>query len=74
MSTVDKSLRYNDGTLCELGDRVDIGVDNLLYEPEPGVVKCLGSKKLLVEYDNQNVKPRAEWVIPSSCDMIARAM
>lgn len=74
MSTVDKSLRYADGTLCNLGDRVETGIHSLLYEPEMAVVKCLGSKKLLVEYENQWVKPRSEWVKPDSCELISRAM
>lgn len=74
MSTVDRSLRYADGTLCNLGDRVEVGADSLLYEPEMAVVKCLGIKKLLVYYENQSVKPRSEWVKPDSCDMISREM
>lgn len=69
-----KALTYHDGeTTAELGDRVEVGIDSLMYEPEMAVVKCLGRKKIMVEYDNETVKPRVEWVLPDGCEMISRA-
>ena len=69
-----KAMLYCDGeTSPELGDHVEVGVGSLLYELEMAHVKCLGHKKILVEYDNKNIKPAIEWVLPEICEMVERA-
>jgi len=67
-----KGIFYDDGEIASLGDHVEVGGISLLYEPEMATVKVVGAKKLLVEFDNEYIKPRREWVRPDECIMISR--
>lgn len=63
-------MMYQDGTTVELGDRCEVRAEG--FESEEAVVAAIGKKKIQVEYVNEYIKPRREYVFPHACDLLAR--
>ncbi len=64
-------MMYRDGMEIELGDRCD--VYSVQFETEEATVTAIGKKKIQIEYVNEHIKPRREYIDPASCELIARA-
>lgn len=64
-------MQYSDDEYApEVGDVVEYRYEN--YPPDRATVTAVGKNRIQIAYENQNIKPRSEWVDPSRCDMISR--
>lgn len=64
-------MNYRDDEYApEMGDLVDVYSEE--FEPESARVVAIGKSKIRITYDNDNIKPRSEWVLPSDRDMVSR--
>jgi len=64
-------MKYRDDEYApELGDCVEYHYEN--YPSDRAKVTAVGKNRIQIAYENENIKPRSEWVNPASCDLISR--
>ena len=64
-------MNYRDDEYApEMGDLVDVYSEE--FEPESARVVQIGKSKIKITYNNDSIKPRSEWVLPSNCEMVSR--